>query len=51
MAGMALRWKMPKAARNDTPGVMHHIMIRGIERRLIFKCEIIDRLVFCSIYR
>ena len=27
---------MPRAARLDGPGVMHHIMIRGIERRKIF---------------
>lgn len=27
---------MPRSARLDAPGVMHHIMIRGIERRKIF---------------
>lgn len=27
---------MPKIARLDTPGLIHHIMIRGIERRRIF---------------
>ena len=27
---------MPRQARLDTPGVVHHIMIRGIERRKIF---------------
>ena len=27
---------MPKIARLDTPGLLHHIMIRGIERRRIF---------------
>jgi len=28
---------MPRLARLDAPGVVHHIMIRGIERRNIFK--------------
>jgi len=28
---------MPRSARLDAPGVLHHIMIRGIERRKIFK--------------
>lgn len=28
---------MPRQARLDAPGVMHHIMIRGIERRNIFR--------------
>jgi len=27
---------MPGQARLDAPGVLHHIMIRGIERRKIF---------------
>ena len=27
---------MPRTARLDTPGLLHHIMIRGIERRKIF---------------
>ena len=27
---------MPRAARLDTPGLLHHVMIRGIERREIF---------------
>jgi hypothetical protein len=27
---------MPRSARLDTPDVLHHIMIRGIERRRIF---------------
>ena len=26
---------MPRLARLDAPGVLHHIMIRGIERRKI----------------
>ena len=28
---------MPRLARLDTPGALHHIVIRGIERRAIFK--------------
>jgi REP element-mobilizing transposase RayT len=28
---------MPRLARLDAPGVLHHIIIRGIERRAIFK--------------
>ncbi len=27
---------MPRTARIDAPGVLHHVMIRGIERRNIF---------------
>jgi hypothetical protein len=27
---------MPRIARLDTPGLFHHVMIRGIERRKIF---------------
>jgi len=27
---------MPRTARLDTPGLLHHVMIRGIERRRIF---------------
>ena len=27
---------MPRSARLDAPGVLHHVMIRGIERRDIF---------------
>lgn len=27
---------MPRQARLGTPGVLHHIMIRGMERRKIF---------------
>ena len=30
---------MPRTARLDTPGLLHHIMIRGIERRKIFNDE------------
>ena len=28
---------MPRQARLDAPSVLHHIMIRGIERRKIFR--------------
>jgi len=27
---------MPRKARIDTPGALHHIIVRGIERRRIF---------------
>jgi putative transposase len=30
---------MPRLARLDAPGVLHHIIIRGIERRKIFRDE------------
>ena len=40
---------MPRLARLDAPGVVHHVIIRGIERRKIFKDskdrnEMMDRL-------
>jgi hypothetical protein len=37
---------MPRLARLDTPGVLHHFMIRGIERRKIIKDKdnFLDRL-------
>ena len=28
---------MPRLARLDAPGIIHHLMIRGIERRKIFR--------------
>lgn len=28
---------MPRAARLDAPGVLHHVIIRGIERRKLFR--------------
>ena len=31
---------MPRLARLDAPGVLHHIIIRGIERRVIFKDDL-----------
>ena len=36
---------MPRLARLDAPGVLHHIMIRGIERRPIFRNDL-DRQNF-----
>jgi REP element-mobilizing transposase RayT len=30
---------MPRQARLDAPGVLHHVMIRGIERRKIFRTK------------
>ena len=30
---------MPRLARLDAPGVLHHIMIRGIERQKIFRSD------------
>jgi len=40
---------MPRLARLDAPGVLHHVMDRGIERRKIFlnkkdQKDFIDRL-------
>ena len=36
---------MPRKARIDAPGTLHHIIIRGIERRKIFKDDT-DRINF-----
>ena len=40
---------MPRLARLDAPGVVHHVIIRGIERRKIFlddadRDSLVDRL-------
>ena len=40
---------MPRKARIDAPGALHHIIVRGIERKAIFRdsidySNIIDRL-------
>jgi len=40
---------MPRLARLDAPGVIHHVIIRGIERREIFRDnkdrnDMLDRL-------
>jgi len=36
---------MPRLARLDAPGALHHIIIRGIERRKIFR----DNEKWCQI--
>ncbi len=36
---------MPRKARIDAPGALHHIIIRGIERKAIFK-DNADRINF-----
>ena len=28
---------MPRGRRLDAPGVLHHVMVRGLERRAIFR--------------
>jgi len=40
---------MPRLARLDAPGVLHHVMVRGLERRAIFRddadrTDFVDRL-------
>ena len=30
---------MPRKARIDAPGALHHIIVRGIERRKIFRSD------------
>lgn len=40
---------MPRQSRIDAPGALHHVIIRGIERKAIFKddddrTEFIDRI-------
>lgn len=36
---------MPRNARIDVPGALHHIIVRGIERRKIFNDDL-DRINF-----
>ncbi len=36
---------MPRGPRLDAPGVLHHVMVRGIERRPIFQTDT-DREAF-----
>jgi hypothetical protein len=31
---------MPRGPRLDAPGVLHHVIARGIERQLIFRADI-----------
>jgi len=45
---------MPRLARLDAPGVLHHVMGRGIERKKIFYSDIdrndfIDRLASLAV--
>jgi hypothetical protein len=35
---------MPRIARLDAPGLLHHVMIRGIERRAIFRAKKTGRI-------
>lgn len=35
---------MPRKSRIDAPGALHHIIVRGIERRKIFVIEWVLRL-------
>jgi REP element-mobilizing transposase RayT len=40
---------MPRKARIDAPGALHHIIIRGIERKAIFKDIAVRKLGYkCS---
>jgi hypothetical protein len=32
---------MPRTARLDAPSVLHHVMIRGIERRIVLLRELL----------
>jgi putative transposase len=36
---------MPRKARIDAPGALHHVIVRGIERKAIFKDDV-DRSAF-----
>jgi putative transposase len=38
---------MPRQPRLDAPGVLHHVMVRGLERRAIFRDDV-DRQDFCA---
>jgi len=38
---------MPRKARIDAPGALHHVIVRGIERRKIFRSDY-DRKNFLS---
>jgi REP element-mobilizing transposase RayT len=38
---------MPRHARLDIPGLLQHVIVRGIERRNIFR-DNIDRRSFCK---
>ena len=36
-AGPVKGWRMPRRARIDAPGALHHLIVRGIERGQIFR--------------
>ena len=38
---------MPRQARLDAPGTLHHVMMRGLERRVIFADDV-DRADFVA---
>ncbi len=38
---------MPRQARLDAPGILHHVMVRGLERRPIFRDDV-DQRDFCT---
>ncbi len=38
---------MPRQARLDVPGILHHVMVRGLERCPIFRDDV-DRRDFCT---
>jgi hypothetical protein len=38
---------MPRQARLDAPGTLHHVMVRGIERTSIFRADA-DRADFVA---
>ncbi len=38
---------MPRQARLDAPGILHHLMLRGIEHHRIFRDDV-DRRDFCT---
>ena len=38
---------MRRQARLDAPGILHHVMVRGLERRRIFRDDV-DRHDFCT---
>ena len=38
---------MPREARLDAPGILHHVMVRGLDYRAIFRDDV-DRRDFCT---
>ena len=38
---------MPRRARLDTPGTLHHVMLEGIKRRRVVK-DVVDRKNFVT---